>query len=68
MTRGLTDPIPEDPSLQPGGDLPSVQEMDQAIAQLFEIVNDLQTQITTLKDIMGASIGSARRDNHLKGL
>lgn len=45
-----------------------MQEMDQAIAQLFEIVNDLQTQITTLKDIMGASIGSARRDNHLKGL
>jgi hypothetical protein len=42
--------------------------MDQAIAQLFEIVNDLQVQITTLKDIMGASIGSANRDSHLKGL
>jgi len=67
MTRGLTDPLPQDPSNDPDS-LPSVQEMDQAIAQLFEIVNDLQVQITTLKDIMGASIGSANRDSHLKGL
>lgn len=65
MTRGLTDPLP---TQQEQGDLPSVQEMDQAIAQLYEIVNDLQTQITTLKDIIGASIGSAQRDKHLKGL
>lgn len=65
MTRGLTDPLPQE-QVQDG--LPTVQEMDQAIAQLFEVVNDLQSQINTLKDIMGASIGTAQRNNHLKGL
>jgi len=65
VSRGLTDPIPQQ---QGNDDLPTVQEMDQAIAQLFEVVNDLQSQITTLKDIIGASIGTAKRDNHLKGL
>ena len=65
--RGLTDPMPQDITSGPG-DAPSVQEMDQAIMQLFEVVNDLQIQINTLKDIVGASIGSANRDKHLKGL
>ena len=65
MTRGLTDPLPQEQS-QDG--LPSVQEMDQAIAQLFEVVNDLQSQINTLKDIMGASIGTAKRSDYLKGV
>jgi hypothetical protein len=65
--RGLTDPTPEDITSGPQ-DLPSVQEMDQAIMQLFEVVNSLQTQIDMIKDILGASIGTANRDKHLKGL
>lgn len=63
--RGLTDEIP---TQQQASDQPTIQEMDAAIVQLFEVVNDLQVQINTIKEILGASIGTAKRDNHLKGL
>lgn len=58
MSRGLTDPVVE----QVDSSGPSVAEMDRAIVQLFEIVNDLQVQIDVLKDVLGASIGSRGRD------
>lgn len=58
MSRGLTDPVP----VEQAGSGPTVEEMDRAIVQLFEIVNDLQVQVDVLKDVLGASIGSRGRD------
>lgn len=64
MSRGISDPapMPEELTGSPS-DLPSLQEVDQALRQLFDMVADLNTQVATLKDIMGASIGTQRRTN-----
>jgi hypothetical protein len=50
MSRGLAD-TPE-----PQGDTPSVQQIDDAVRELYGIVAHLNAKIETLEDVMARAI------------
>jgi hypothetical protein len=47
-------------------DLPSMAEVDQALQELFAEVTSLRTEISVLKDLLGAAIASGQRTNASK--
>ena len=63
MSRGLTDtPEPENNSQQ-------LQEMDQAIEEIFSMLSVLFAKVDTLEKIMGQAIELPKeQSNRLKGL
>ncbi len=60
MTRGLTDPVMDEPE-ESMGDLPTIEEMDMAIRQLYEIQSEMNTKIQVLTDLLGSAIASNNR-------
>lgn len=64
MTRGLTDPVMEQPE-ESMGDLPTVQEMDMAIRQLYEMQADMNVKLQMLTDLLGAAIATNARGVNL---
>ena len=65
MSRGINDPF--EPVVEQG-DLPSMAEVDEALQQLFAEIAELRVENKVLREIIGASIGSAPRSSNLTGL
>lgn len=66
MSRGISDPLPV--AQDSGADLPSMAEVDEALQQLFAEVAELRVENKVLREIIGASIASVSRVDHLTGL
>lgn len=65
LSRGINDPIEE---ITVRGDLPSMAEVDEALQQLFAEIAELRVENKVLREIIGASIGSAVKSSNLTGL
>lgn len=78
MSRGISDPTPPlNNSPEPSSDLPTINEMDEAIKILFDMQTETNTKLQMLVDLIGASIATANRkdaksdksdNSYLKGL
>lgn len=64
MTRGLT----EEPEPQPENDLPTIQEMDEAIQELYSYLSKLGVEVEQLKDIMSKALVVKKDSEFLNGL
>jgi ABC-type phosphate/phosphonate transport system substrate-binding protein len=65
LSRGINDPF-EPVVVQ--GDLPTMAEVDEALQQLFAEIAELKVENKVLREIIGASIGSAAKPSNLTGL
>lgn len=66
MTRGISDPLPQEEESQQG-DLPTMAEVDEALQQLFAEIAELRVENKVLREIIGSSIASVQ-PKHITGL